>query len=82
MIFEGITIAVQSFDYKKAGFGLWWALMLMGIAAIVLGFMGLRNPIAAAETLSAMIGIGIIILGASYLLAVLGMKKFEKLIAQ
>ena len=79
VIIEGITIAVQSFDYKRAGFTFWWGLLLMGICAAVLGFLGMRNPVASAQTLSALIGLGIIVLGVSYLLALLGIKKFERM---
>ncbi len=80
VVIEGITIAVQSFDYKKVGFPGWWALLLMGIAAAVLGCMGLRNPLATAQTLSILISVGIILLGVSYLLALLGIKKFERIV--
>lgn len=79
VVIEGITIAVQSFDYKKVGFGGWWALLLFGIAAAILGCMGLRNPLVAAHTLSILISAGIIVLGASYLLALLGIQKFERI---
>ena len=82
VIIEGVTIAVQSFDYKKAGYGYWWAILLMGIVAVVLGILGLRNPLAAANTLSVMISIGIIVLGISYLVAVCGINKFERLIKE
>jgi uncharacterized membrane protein HdeD (DUF308 family) len=76
---EGVVIAVQSFDYKKAGFGSWWALLLFGIAVVVLGCFGLRNIDVAGKALSWMIGIGVIVVGLAYLLAVVGVNRFEKL---
>ena len=82
VVIEGITIAVQSFDYKRAGFPGWWALLLMGIAAAVLGCCGLRNPVSAAKTLSVLISVGIILLGVSYLLALAGIKKFERFVKE
>lgn len=78
VIIEGITIAVESFDYKKAGFSFWWAFLLIGIIAAVLGCLGLRNPVASAQTLSTVISVGIILLGISYLLALVGIKRFER----
>ena len=81
VLIEGITIAVQSFDYKNAGFGGWWALLLLGLCAAVSGFLGLRNPVAAAATLSLFLSIGIIELGLSYLLALYGIRRFEKLLS-
>ena len=77
VLFEGVLIAVQSFDYKKVGFSNWWLILILGIAGAVLGILGLRNPDVTATTLSTLIGIGIIALGAAYLLALLGIKKFE-----
>ena len=77
VLFEGVLIAVQSFDYKKVGFPNWWLILILGIAGAVLGVLGLRNPDVTATTLSTLIGIGIIALGAAYLLALLGIKKFE-----
>ena len=74
VVIEGVMIAVQSFDYKKSGFKFWWVLLLSGIAGAVLGVVGLRNPDASAKSLSVLIGIGIILLGVSYLLALCGIK--------
>ena len=82
VIMEGVSIAVQSFDYKKAGFPFWWGLLLMGVCAAVMGFLGMRNPLASAQTLSTLIGLGIIMLGVSYLLALLGIKKFERMVKE
>lgn len=78
VLVEGVIIAVESFDYKKVGFPYWWALLLLGIAAAVLGFLGLKNPDVTAVTLSTFIGIGVILLGLSYILALCGVNKFEK----
>ena len=70
VVIEGVTIAVLSFDYKKFHFDFWWVLLLIGIVAVVLGILGLRNPLVAADTLSA--------LGVSYLVAVFGINKLQK----
>ena len=75
---EGVVIAVQSFDYKKAGFGGWWAMLIFGIAVVVLGVFGLRNIEVAGKALTLMIGIGVIIVGLAYLMAVAGISRFEK----
>lgn len=75
---EGIIIAVQSFDYKRVGFPYWWVMLLLGIGAVILSIFFVRNPVDSAVTLSTLIGIGIIALGVSYLVALVGIKKFEK----
>ncbi len=80
VIVEGITLTIESFDFKKVGFGMWWCMCLLGIAGVVLGFLGLRDPITAGKTLTTLIGLGIIANGLFYLVAFFGIKKFEKLL--
>jgi len=77
VMIEGITLFIESFDFKKFGFSFWWCIMILGIAAAVLGILGLRNPVAAAGTLVALIGISIILNGVAYLVALFGINKFE-----
>ena len=78
VLIEGIMIAVQSFDYKKAGFAAWWSILLLGIAGAVLGICCLKNPDVSVKTLTLMIGIGIIFLGVAHLVALRGVKQVEK----
>lgn len=80
VMFEGIIIFIQSFDYKKVGFGQWWLIMLFGIAAAILGIYGMIKPEFSGTILSTMIGLAIIALGAAYLMGFAGIKKFEKAI--
>ncbi len=77
IMMEGVIIAIQSFDFKKVGFGSWWALLLLGIAGAVLGFFGLREPVISGTVLSTLIGLGIIANGIAYLVFFSGIKKFE-----
>lgn len=77
VLIESVIIAIQSFDYKRFGFTYWWAILLLGIAGIVLGVLGLRNPVESAKTLSTLIGLGIVAMGISYILALIGIKKVE-----
>ena len=74
---ESVIIVVNSFDYKRVGFPGWWGILLLGICGFVLGILGLRNPDVTAATLSTLIGLGVIAMGASYLIALLGIQKFE-----
>ena len=82
VMIEGIVIAVQSFDYKKVGFPQWWVLLILGICGAVLGFFGLRNLGVTAGVLSTIIGLGIIANGLAYILAVVGVNRFEKKIEE
>jgi len=77
IMFEGITIAIQSFDYKKVGFGQWWAMLILGIVGAILGMYGMINPVFSGTVLSTLIGLGIIAFGVAYLMGFVGIKKFE-----
>ena len=77
VIIEGISVAVQSFDYKKAGFSKWWLIFLFGVCAAVLGFFGLRDLAATAATLSIFIGIALILSGLANIFAVIGVSRLE-----
>lgn len=76
VIIEGVMLFIESFDFKKFGFKYWWCMMLLGIAAAVLGIFGLQNPMAAGKTLTVLIGLGIIANGICYLVAICGIDKF------
>ena len=78
VIIESIIVAICSFDFKKVNFKYWWCILLLGIAGIVLGFLGLRNPVASAKALSLLIGISITLLGVAYLVAFFGLNQFDK----
>ena len=78
VLFESVLVAVQSFDYKKAGFEGWWLMLILGIAGVVLGIIGLRNPVVSADAISLLIGFAVISIGAAHLFGYFGIKKFEK----
>lgn len=78
VIIEGVSVLVTCFDYKKVGFPYWWVLLLLGIAGIVLGILGLMNMGVTAVTLSVLISIAVILFGLAHILAVAGINRFEK----
>ena len=54
-------------------------LLLLGVGGAVLGFLGLRRNLdVTAGVLSTIIGLGIIANGLAYILAVIGVNRFEK----
>lgn len=77
---EGVTLAVESFDFKKVGFGYWWCILLLGVATAVLGYFSFRNPAATGTVMSTLIGISVISAGISYLVALAGINKFENFV--
>ena len=86
VMFEGVILAVVSFDYKKFGFSSWWLMLILGIAIVVLCIFGLRNlDVAydvAGKTLTLLIGISIIILGLAHLFALTGIKRVENYVKE
>ena len=75
---EGVIGAVKSFDYKQVDYKYWWCILILGVAAAILGFCGLSNPVAAGKTLGVFIGIAVILEGISYFVMLAGIKRFEK----
>ena len=86
VMFEGVILAVVSFDYKKFGFSSWWLMLILGIAIVILCIFGLRNlDVAydvAGKTLTLLIGISIIILGLAHLFALTGIKRVENYVKE
>ena len=86
VMFEGVILAVVSFDYKKFGFSSWWVMLILGIAIVVLCIFGMRNlDVAydvAGKTLTVLIGISIIILGLAHLFALTGIKRVENYVKE
>ena len=44
VIFEGVSLAVLSIDYRRSGYNRWWLMMALGVCSIVFGFLALREP--------------------------------------
>ena len=78
VLIESIILAVESFDLKQIGVPYWFSLLLLGIAGIVLGILGLRNPDVAGNTLSTLIGIAVILTGCGYIVMVSTVNRFEE----
>ena len=78
VIFEGIRIAVESFDFKQVGFRYWWLMLLFGILATAFGVYGLFQPIASATTLTILVSLGIMLAGVGYWVRVAAINRFQK----
>lgn len=76
--FEGISLAIQSFDFRKVGFPHWWLMLLLGIGSIILGYFAFRQPVATGMTISILIGLGIIFNGLNRIAVLIGISHFEK----
>ncbi len=75
VMFEGISLAVLSIDYKKSGYNHWWLMTLLGICSILLGFLALRNPVETGAFLGILLGLGILANGIIRIVAFFGLKR-------
>lgn len=82
VLFEGIRIAIESFDFKQVGFRYWWMLLLFGVLATAFGIYGLYCPAVSAETLTVLVSIGIILAGVGYWVQIAGINRFERKLKQ
>ena len=78
VLFEGVRIAIESFDFKKVGFSWWWVMLLFGIVATAFGVYGFFQPAVSAATLTILVSLGIILAGVGYWIQVAGINRFEK----
>ncbi len=86
IIFESISLAIRSFDFKKVGFASWWLMLLLGVAGVVLGIVALCNLSSFTEgtskVMGVMVGLGIIVAGIVRLVALSGIRRFEKRVGE
>ena len=79
VLYEGIGLMVDSFNYKRLGWNKWWVLCLLSVLIICAGCYGLFcNPVASATTLAWLVGLGIILDGVGNWLKVAAVNRVEK----
>ena len=78
VMFEGVSLAVLSIDYKKGGYDRWWIMLLLGVCSIILGFLALRDPEYTGTFLGILLGLGILANGIVRIVAFFGLKRIEK----
>ena len=79
VMYEGIGLMVDSFNYKRLGWNKWWVLCLLSVLIICAGCYGLFcNPVASATTLAWLVGLGIILDGVGNWLKVAAVNRVEK----
>ena len=78
LIMEGANLAIRSFDYRKIGFRMWWMNLALGLLSAVLGFLSFSVPGVGGRTLSLCIGIGLMVVGMVYFVALFAINRFER----
>lgn len=77
VIFEGVSLAVLSFDYKRSGYNGWWIMLLLGILSLVFGVIALHNPKGVGTFMGVLLGIGILANGIDRIVAVFALKRIQ-----
>ena len=75
VMFEGVSLSVLSFDYKRSGYERWWIMLLLGVCSLVLGFLALRNPEKVEALMGILLGIGIFANGIERVVAFSALKR-------
>lgn len=75
VMFEGISLAVLSFDYKRSGYERWWIMLILGSCSLILGFLALRNPEEVKVLMGVLLGIGIFANGIERIVAFSALKR-------
>ncbi len=77
VMFEGISLSVLSFDYKRSGYQQWWLMLLLGILSLLLGFFALRNPGGVGAAFGILLGLGILSNGIERVVACFALKRIR-----
>ena len=82
ILVEGLSLSVQSFDFRSTGFSYWWLILCLGLCSIALGIMSFYNPVATGITISTLLGLAIISNGINRFVLLSGIKRIEKFFKQ
>lgn len=77
ILFEGVSIVMESIDFNKAGFKRWWILLSIGLVAVVIGLLGIIKPSFITGIINTVISLGIILAGVGYFIKLAALNKFE-----
>ena len=82
LIFEGVNLAIGSYDFKLVGFPRWWILLCIGIIAAAFGIYCIVYPNVSVEAIAWIVGLGIIIDGVGNWIKVILVSKVENQLTQ
>ena len=74
VMFEGISLSVLSFDYKRSNYAQWWVMLLLGVCSVLLGVLALAKPVGTGVLLGILLGLGIFANGVVRLVAYTGLR--------
>lgn len=78
VLVEGFVLLVQSLNYRKAGFRLWYVIALLGGLIAALGCVGTIWPDKLASAGGVTVGISFVLNGVAYLVALAGFNNLTR----
>lgn len=78
VMYEGLSLLISSFGYKRANFGHWWIMLLFGLFNVVMGYIALLNANTISTVLAVLVGIGIVADGVMRIVAFIAISRIEK----
>lgn len=82
VMYEGLSLVISSFGYKKATFRHWWVMLLFGLLNVVLGYVALLNADKISPVLAVIVGLGIVANGVMRIVAFIAITRIEKKLRQ
>lgn len=82
VMYEGLSLVISSFGYKKATFRHWWVMLLFGLLNVVLGYVALLNADKISPVLAVIVGLGIVANGVMRIVAFIAITRIEKKLKQ
>lgn len=82
VMYEGLSLVISSFGYKKATFRRWWVMLLFGLLNVVLGYVALLNADKISPVLAVIVGLGIVANGVMRIVAFIAITRIEKKLKQ
>ena len=78
VMYEGLSLLVSSFGYKKSQFRHWWIMMLFGLLNVALGYVALLFAEELSRVLVVFVGLGIVCNGVMRIVAFIAITRIEK----
>ena len=75
--FEGLSLAILSFNYKRNGYERWWIMLLLGVVSFMLGIVAMRDPSTVGVLFGILLGIGIFANGVDRIVAYTALKTLQ-----
>ncbi|MCR4811079.1 MAG: DUF308 domain-containing protein [Bacteroidales bacterium] len=82
VMYEGLSLVISSFGYKKATFRHWWVMLLFGVLNVILGYVALLYAEEISTVLAVIVGLGIVANGVMRIVAFIAITRIEKRLKQ